>query len=92
MEYIHEKERIYALGEGGEVIAQVDFPEVGGDTVSITRTFVDPSLRGQGVADALVRGVYDEMKAQNKSIQAVCSYAVKWFEEHPEKRDLLKEQ
>ena len=40
--------RIEAADETGKVLAFVDFP--GGDTVTVTRTFTDESLRGQGVA------------------------------------------
>ncbi|MDR1573233.1 MAG: N-acetyltransferase [Clostridiales Family XIII bacterium] len=89
MEYIYEADRIFALNEKNETIAQVDFPAEGADGVAITRTFVDGSLRGQGVAAELVERVYDDMKGKRKTIRPVCSYAVKWFAEHPEKSDVL---
>jgi predicted GNAT family acetyltransferase len=89
MDYICEEDRIYALNDKNETIAEVDFPAEGADGVAITRTFVDDSLRGQGVAAELVERVYDEMKAKRKTIRPVCSYAVKWFAERPEKSDVL---
>jgi predicted GNAT family acetyltransferase len=89
MEYIHEENRIYVLNDQNETIAQVDFPAAGAGEVAITRTFVDGSLRGQGVAAELVERVYNDMKGKDKTIRPVCSYAVKWFAEHPEKRDIL---
>jgi predicted GNAT family acetyltransferase len=89
MEYIHEADRIYALNEKNETVAQVDFPAAGAESVAITRTFVDGSLRGQGVAAELVERVYNDMKEKDKTIRPVCSYAVKWFAEHQEKRDIL---
>ena len=91
MEYIHEADRIYALDDKGETIAQIDFPAAGADGVAITRTFVDGSLRGQGVAAELVERVYRDMKEKRKTIRPVCSYAVRWFAEHPEKGDVLAE-
>jgi predicted GNAT family acetyltransferase len=91
MEYIYEEDRIYALNDKNETIAQIDFPAEGAEGVAITRTFVDDSLRGQGVAAELVERVYDDMKEKGKTIHPVCSYAVKWFAEHPEKSDVLAE-
>ncbi|MDR2296341.1 MAG: N-acetyltransferase [Clostridiales Family XIII bacterium] len=89
MEYIHEEDRIYVRNDKGETIAQIDFPAAGADEVAITRTFVDDSLRGRGVAAELVERVCKDMKERRKAIRPVCSYAVRWFAEHPEKRDVL---
>jgi predicted GNAT family acetyltransferase len=91
MEYKREQDKIYVQNEQNETIAQVDFPETSAGTVTITRTFVDGSLRGQGVAGALIQGVYDDAKQNGKTVRAVCSYAVKWFAEHPENCDVLAE-
>ena len=89
MEFIKEKDRIYKE-ESGKTIAEVLFPDNGEGVVTITRTFVDKSLQGQGVADELLQAVVSELQAQGKQAVAVCSYAVKWFEKHPEHEDLLK--
>ena len=42
-------------------------------------TFVDPSLRGQGVAEQLVDRVVEEMEKENKKIIASCPYVVELF-------------
>ena len=52
MQFIIENHKIYAQNEAGERLAEVDFPALDENTVSIDHTFVDPSLRGQGVGDA----------------------------------------
>ena len=44
-----------------------------GDQVAIDYTFVDPSLRGQGVAEQSVDRVVGEMEKENKKIIASCS-------------------
>lgn len=83
MEYITEKDRIYATDEGGKVIAEVTFPTEDGVSV-IDHTFVDPSLRGQGVAGKLVELAANAIQKSGNRIAATCPYAVVWFERHPE--------
>lgn len=84
--------RIYLEDDDGKIIAEVEFPEVEEGVCTITRTFVDSSLRGQGIADKITREAYDTIKAKNKKIRPDCSYAVTWFERNPEKRDIKVEE
>ena len=51
----YEKERVYALNEDGKLVAEITFPETAPGVYTMDHTFVDPSLRGQGMADKLVR-------------------------------------
>jgi hypothetical protein len=90
MEFKHEKSRIFLNNDEGKTIAEVTFPETSDNTVNINHTFVDGSLRGQGVADKLLSELAQELKSNNKKAVATCSYAVGWFEKHPEYEDLLK--
>lgn len=90
MEFKHEKSRIFLNNEEGKTIAEVTFPETSDNTVDINHTFVDGSLRGQGVADKLLSELAQELKSKNKKAVATCSYAVGWFEKHPEYEDLIK--
>lgn len=83
MEFKTEKDRIYATDEAGKMIAEVTFPTVDGVSV-INHTFVDPSLRGQGVAGKLVKLAADTILENGNKIGATCPYAVTWFERHPE--------
>lgn len=83
MEYITEYDRIYATDQAGNVIAEVTFPAKDGVS-TIDHTFVDSSLRGQGVAGRLVKLAADKILAEGNKIAATCSYAVAWFERHPE--------
>ncbi len=62
----------------------------GGDLAEINHTFVDPSLRGQGVAGQLVQAAAEALKEENCKIYPTCSYARRWFEEHPEYGELLE--
>lgn len=83
MEYIAEKDRIYAVGGDGRVIAEITFPSKDGIS-TIDHTFVDTSLRGQGIASELVKRAADKILADGNRIAATCSYAVLWFRRHPE--------
>lgn len=83
MNFITEKDRIYATDSSNKVIAEVTFPTNGGVS-TIDHTFVDSSLRGQGVAGELVKLAADTIMAGGNKIAATCPYAVAWFNSHPE--------
>lgn len=87
MEFQHEEGRIYAR-QGEKLLAEVTFPARDGTAV-IEHTFVDDSLRGQGVAGALVQAAADQIRSRGLRAKPVCTYAVRWFEQHPEASDLL---
>ncbi len=78
------------LVEDGKVLAEIDFPACGDGCVDICHTFVDGSLRGQGVAGKLMRQCADELRRTGRKAVPTCSYAAAWFEKHPEEADLLK--
>lgn len=82
MEFWTENERIFALDEGGRLLAEVTFPQVRPGEYCINHTFVDPSLRGQGTAGELVRAAVDEIGRRGGRVSATCSYAVAWLARH----------
>ena len=55
----------------------------------LNRTFVDESLRGQGVAGLLHQLAAEHIRTAGKTVRPTCSYAVAWFEKHPEYADIL---
>lgn len=89
MEFKTEKNRIYWEETPGLVLAEVTFPDCGENAVVIDHTFVDPSLRGQGVAGKLLAAAAEQLRREGKRARPACSYATKWFAEHPEAADLL---
>lgn len=91
MDFLHESNRIYARGSDGDVIAEITFPDIDEGTVDIDHTYVAFPLRGQGVAGRLMELVVEQLVARNKKAVLTCSYAVRWFEMHPEYGGLLKE-
>lgn len=88
MKFQYEPGRIYAVDPSGTLLAEVTFPASNGVAV-VDHTFVDPSLRGQGIADKLLTAAVEQIRSQGLKARATCSYAVKWFEQHPEHSDLL---
>lgn len=83
MEFKIEQERIYAEDAEGRMIAEVTFPVRCGTAV-IDHTFVDDSLRGQGVAGKLMQLAVDKILADGNKIGATCPYAVLWLHRHPQ--------
>ena len=79
--------RIEAV-ENGKVLAEIDYPACEGG-VEICHTFVDDSLRGQGVAGQLMRRCADELRRTGRKARPTRSYAQAWFTKHPEESDLL---
>ena len=80
MDFITEEKRIFLKDEDGKVIAEIEFAEIEQGKYNIYHTFVDESLRGQGIASELVERAVNEIKRRGGSVQATCSYAKKWLE------------
>lgn len=83
MEFQYEPGRIFAKNAEDTVIAEVTFSIKDG-IATIDRTFVDESLRGQGVAGQLVQTAVDQILREGYKLAATCSYAVSWLAKHPE--------
>lgn len=92
MKFTHKENEIVLLAEDGKLLAQITFPYTGEDksSVDINHTFVDASLRGQGVAGKLMKELVQELEERDVKAVPTCSYAAGWFEKHPEYSHLLK--
>ena len=80
---ISEPTRVYALDDAGKLVAEITFPLKEPNVYCIVHTFVDTSLRGQGMADRLVRAALEQIRANGGTPVATCSYASAWLEKHP---------
>jgi Predicted acetyltransferase len=89
MNFIHEENKIYLNDENNHMIAVVTFPKTEANIVNIDHTFVDSSLRGQGIAGKLMEETVAQLREHQWKAKPTCSYAVKWFDEHPECSDVL---
>ncbi len=90
MNFITDNDRIYLKDESGELLAEVTYPTVTDNVVNIDHTFVDSSLSGKGIAAQLIEALALKLRKDEKKAVLTCSYAVKWFENHPEFHDVLK--
>lgn len=88
-EFKANNSRIWLENENKEEIAFVSFPQTGAGTVDIRSTVVSSSLQGQGIASELMESLADGLRKSGRKASLTCSYAVNWFEKHPEYKDVL---
>ena len=82
MEFTKTNNGFVKYDENGRVIAEITYATTSNPNVVLAdHTFVDSSLRGQGVAGKLLDVLVKDMVDQNKKIKASCSYVVKKFQE-----------
>lgn len=84
MNFKKEENRIFAEYENKKVVAEITFPEVREGVYEIDHTFVDDSLRGQGIAGKLMELAVEEIKSRGGEVTASCSYAKHWLEKRSE--------
>ncbi|MBU1094619.1 MAG: N-acetyltransferase [Firmicutes bacterium] len=92
MNYIHEDHKIYVNDETGKLIVNATFPFISEGVVVVDHTYVDPSLRGQGIASQLMHEVYNHAKHLGYKVVATCPYAVVWFKKHKDLNDIIDEE
>ena len=72
-------------------MAEVTFQDIDdGHAWAVDHTFVDESLRGQGIAGQLIETVVAAARKENKTIEPLGSYAVHACHNHPEYADVLR--
>jgi predicted GNAT family acetyltransferase len=57
--------------------------------ITLTHTEVPPTLRGQGIASRLTRGVLEAARAQGLKVVPRCSFVAAFMGRHPEFNDLV---
>lgn len=81
------EEYAFEYQEAGKILAEICWTQLG-DVMIIDHTFVDPSLRGHGVAKQLLDRAADYAREKEYKIDAVCSYVVKAFDTSHEYDDV----
>jgi uncharacterized protein len=88
-EFVHDAAaHRHTMLVGGEAVSFLEYADHGSSFV-ITRVVTVPQHRGRGLAARLVEHVVDEVSADGRPITPVCSFAVDWFDRHPERAGLL---
>ncbi len=92
IEIIHSSKdcTFYCELEGFRCSAEYEL--VDDKTIDLYRTFVDPALRGKGIADELLRCVVDYAKENEMKIKPSCSYAVTFFRRNSEYKWILSDE
>ena len=75
--YITEENRIYLSDENWNILAEIDFEKVDERAYNISRTFVDDSMRWQGIGSELVEKAITYLTAKWYKVSATCPYAKK---------------
>ena len=77
--YITEENRIYLSDEDWKILAEIDFEKVDEKTYNISRTFVDDSMRWQGIGSELVEKAITYLTEKWYQVSATCPYAKNWL-------------
>lgn len=79
----NEEKDILFYGENVDSAdAYILFPKNEDGSHTITKVFVDPKLRGQGLAGKLMEYLLDYIKEYDVEYSATCSYAVNFLEKY----------
>ncbi|KMK77164.1 GNAT family N-acetyltransferase [Alkalihalobacillus pseudalcaliphilus] len=84
-----EEKRHVVKNDHGEVVGEITFVPIGADKIIIDHTFVDNSMRGEGLAAKLVASVVERMKEEGKKIIPLCPFAKSEFEKNESYQEIL---
>jgi len=77
----------FEMGAGDD--AAVAYYSLAPGVITLTHTEVPPTLRGQGIASRLTRGVLEAARAQGLKVVPRCSFVAAFMGRHPEFNDLV---
>ena len=86
VEHDARRHRFHLPAGRGE--AYLDYRVVDAGTLDFRSTYVDPALRGRGLAAEVVKEALDHARASGKRIVPTCSYVRAYLRRHPEYADL----
>lgn len=81
----------YTLRKGDDLVSVLDYRD-DGRTVALTRAYTIPTFRGHGYAGELTdRAVTEIEQRADRLVIPVCWYVAEWFDAHPERSGILKQ-
>jgi len=84
MNWKFEDGRIYSEDEKNELLAETTFVKKKNGEVDIDHTYVNPALRGQGVAGKMMEVVAGYLKEKGLKATASCPFANAWLKKNRE--------
>lgn len=76
----------FELDVDGE-IAFATYRRAGG-VITFLHTETPPHLRGRGIASRLIRGAFEQVRAEGLKVRAFCPFVADYIAAHPEFADL----
>jgi predicted GNAT family acetyltransferase len=88
--FAHEPDaKRYAMYVDGALVSVADYA-ISGNAISFTHTFTNPAHRGKGLAAELVEFAMNDVESTStRRVLPMCWYVGDWFQEHPERAELL---
>ena len=84
MNWEYEDGRIYSVDENNELMAEATYSLKANGEVDIYHTYVNPILRGKGIAGEMMEVVAEYLRTKSMKATATCPYANVWFRKHQE--------
>ena len=84
MDWKYKNGRIYSVDEKNELLAEATFVHIANGEVNVDHTYVNPMLRGQGIAGKMMEIVAEYFRKESLKATATCSYANTWLRKHKE--------
>jgi predicted GNAT family acetyltransferase len=85
----HGRRGAFFIERDGEWVAEMSYTKARPDVIVIDHTEVDKSLRGQGIAQQMVREAVNFARANNLKIRARCPYVRNVLDETAEYNDII---
>jgi len=85
MDWKYEKGRIFSTDEKGELMAEATYENLKDGCINIDHVYVNPVLRGQGIADKVMAEAVSFLRREGLKATATCSYANAWFKKNKDK-------
>lgn len=79
MDFKYQEGRIFIEDNKKQLMAEVCYSVKENGEVVIERTYVNPVLRGQGVAAKIMQATADYLREHSLKATATCSYAHSWL-------------
>ena len=77
MTLFSEKDRYWYEGDRQQLIGEIRYHLDRDNRLVVTHTYVDPTFRGQGIANKLLDQIINQATKEKKYIFPICSFAVK---------------
>ena len=90
MQIKEENNRFALYNDENQEIGEMTWSDAGESMMIIDHTFVDPTYRGQKLAEKLVLAGVEKARKEHKKIIPLCPVAKKEFDTSPDYGDVLR--